>query len=384
MPELKKCAVSGKCGGCQYTGLPYEEQLDKKQKYIEKLLKGFGPVSRIIGMEDPYHYRNKVHHVFSRGRSGEVISGSYSAGTHRVIKVDGCLIEDQICQEIIFSIRKLAASFKLRPYDEDLKTGLLRHVLVRRGFSSGEVMVVLVLAGRELPGKNNFIKALLALHPEITTIVISVNNKKTSMVLGESFRTIYGPGFIRDQLCGCTFRISPDSFYQVNPMQTEILYGIVRDCALLTGKERVLDAYCGIGTIGMSLAASAGQVIGAELNGSAVQDAITNSKDNHISNIRFYKADAGSFIDSLARNGESLDVIIMDPPRSGSTKQFINSAVRIAPSRIIYVSCGPESLARDLKLFRQQGYIPERIQPVDMFPFTVHVETVVLMSRVEK
>ena len=379
MAELKKCAAAKKCGGCIYTGTPYAEQLAKKQKYIEDLLGKFGKVSPIIGMDAPENYRNKVHHVIFRGRGGEIVSGCYAAGTHDPVRVDGCLIEDRASQKIIFTIRELARSFKLQPYDEDLKKGLLRHVLVRRGFASGEIMVVLVLSGKELPGKNAFVKALLALHPEITTIIINVNNKKTSMVLGDNNRTVYGPGFIRDTLCGCTFRISPDSFYQVNPVQTEVLYGIAAEYAALTGAETVLDAYCGIGTIGLSLAGRAKKVIGVELNGNAVADAISNARENSITNARFYRGDAGGFLERMAAAGEKPDVIIMDPPRSGSSRQFINSAAKVSPERIVYISCGPESLKRDLQIFKGLGYKTEKIQPVDMFPYTEHVECACLL-----
>lgn len=396
MAELEKCAVSGKCGGCVYTGISYEKQLEKKQKYMEGLLGKFGKVLPIIGMDDPAHYRNKVHHVIGSGKSGGIISGCYAAGTHKVINVNGCLIEDEICQKIIFTIRDLARSFKLKPYDEDLRRGLLRHVLVRRGFESGEVMVVLVLSGRELPGKNAFVKALLALHPEITTIVININSKKTSMVLGDKNIPIYGPGYITDTLCGCRFRISPDSFYQVNPVQTEVLYKTAAKYAALTGEETVLDAYCGIGTIGLSMAGQARRVIGVELNGNAVRDAMANAELNHIKNARFYKGDAGAFLDRLAGNGgrakdgkdampaEKPDVIIMDPPRSGSSVQFITSAVRISPKRIVYISCGPESLKRDLQTFKKLGYHVGEMQPVDMFPYTEHVECCVLLERMSR
>ena len=381
MTELKKCNVSKKCGGCIYTGTPYSEQLEKKQKYIEGLLGKFGRVEPIIGMSDPEHYRNKVHHVVFRGRSGEIVSGCYAAGTHDPVRVDGCLIEDEKCQNIIFTIRDLARSFRLQPYDEDLRRGILRHVLVRRGFASGEIMVVLVLSGRELPGRAAFVKALLAIHPDITTVIINVNNKNTSMVLGDYNRTVYGPGFIRDTLCGCTFRISPDSFYQVNPVQTEVLYSLAAEYAGLTGGETVLDAYCGIGTIGLSLAGKAKRVIGVELNGNAVADAMVNARENGITNARFYRGDAGGFLERMAAAGEKPDVIIMDPPRSGSTRQFITSAVRVSPKRIVYISCGPESLKRDLQIFKGMGYKAQKIQPVDMFPFTEHIETAVALSK---
>ena len=218
------CRSAKKCGGCQYQGVPYEEQLKKKQKMEEKLLGKFCKVSPIIGMENPYHYRNKVHSAFGRDRKGNIISGTYEASTHHIIPVEDCLIEDEKCQEIIRTIRGMLKSFKIKTYDEDTGYGLLRHVMVRRGFQTGEIMVILVLGSPILPSKNNFVKALRQVHPEITTVILNINDKRTSMVLGEREKAIYGPGFIRDRLCGCTFRISPKSFYQVNPVQTEILY----------------------------------------------------------------------------------------------------------------------------------------------------------------
>ena len=238
------CSVAKKCGGCRYQGVSYKEQLRRKQKITEGLLKKFGKVEPIIGMEDPYYYRNKVHAAFGRDRKGNVISGIYEEKSHRIVSVDDCMIEDKKSQEIIRTIRELLPSFKIKTYNEDTGYGLLRHVLIRRGFETGEIMVVLVLGSPILPSKNNFVKALRKVHPEITTVVLNVNNKQTSMVLGEKEKPIYGPGFIKDRLCGCTFRISPKSFYQVNPVQTEILYNTAMDYAELTGKETVIDAYC--------------------------------------------------------------------------------------------------------------------------------------------
>ena len=249
--EPEACKVAKKCGGCQYQGVPYKEQLKKKQKMVNALLSKYGKVEPIIGMENPYYYRNKVHAVFDRDRKGNIVSGTYEAKTHRVVPVENCLIEDKKSQEIIRTIRGLLKSFKIKTYDEDTGYGLLRHVLVRRGFETGEIMVVLVLGSPILPSKNNFVKALRKEHPEITTVVLNINDRKTSMILGEREKVLYGKGFIRDELCGCTFRISPKSFYQVNPVQTEILYQKAIEFAHLTGKESVIDAYCGIGTIGL-------------------------------------------------------------------------------------------------------------------------------------
>lgn len=219
--EPEACKVAKKCGGCQYQGVPYKEQLKKKQKMVNALLSKYGKVEPIIGMENPYYYRNKVHAVFDRDRKGNIVSGTYEAKTHRVVPVENCLIEDKKSQEIIRTIRGLLKSFKIKTYDEDTGYGLFRHVLIRRGFKSGEIMVVLVLGSPILPSSNNFVKALRKEHPEITTVVLNINDRKTSMILGEREKVLYGKGFIRDELCGCTFRISPKSFYQVNPVQTE-------------------------------------------------------------------------------------------------------------------------------------------------------------------
>ena len=375
------CPHAKKCGGCQYQGMDYAAQLKKKQKEMNKLLKDFGKPEPIIGMKDPLHYRNKVHAVFGRTRKGEIVSGTYEAGTHKIVNIDECMIEDEISQSIIRTIRGLLRSFKIRTYDEDTGYGLLRHVLVRRGFTTGQVMVVLVLSSPILPSKNNFVKALRKEHTEITTVVLNVNDKKTSMVLGERDIVLYGKGYIEDILCGCTFRISPQSFYQVNPVQTERLYQTAMDYAELTGKERVIDAYCGIGTIGMVAAKKAREVIGVELNRNAVKDARTNAKLNQIKNITFYEGDAGRFMVSMAEEGEKADVVFMDPPRSGSDEAFLSSVIRLAQKRIVYVSCGPDTLARDLKYLTRNGYQVRKMQPVDMFGFTEHCEMVVQLVK---
>lgn len=379
--NVTTCPYAKKCGGCQYQGMDYAAQLKKKQKEMNKLLKDFGKPDPIIGMKDPLHYRNKVHAVFGRTRKGEIVSGTYEAGTHKIVNIDECMIEDEISQSIIRTIRGLLRSFKIRTYDEDTGYGLLRHVLVRRGFTTGQVMVVLVLSSPILPSKNNFVKALRKEHPEITTVVLNVNDKKTSMVLGERDIVLYGKGYIEDILCGCTFRISPQSFYQVNPVQTERLYQTAMDYAELTGKERVIDAYCGIGTIGMVAAKKVREVIGVELNRNAIKDARINAKLNQIKNIAFYEGDAGRFMVSMAEEGEKADVVFMDPPRSGSDEAFLSSVIRLAPKRIVYVSCGPDTLARDLKYLVRNGYQVRKMQPVDMFGFTEHCEMVVQLVK---
>ena len=376
-----KCNISKKCGGCQFQGIPYKEQLKKKQKKEQSLLGAYGKVCSIIGMENPYYYRNKVHAVFDSDRKGNIISCIYEEGTHRVVPVENCLIEDEKSQEIIRTIRGMLKSFKIRTYDEDTGYGLLRHVLIRRGFSTGEIMVVLVTGSPIFPSKNNFVKALRKAHPEITTVVLNVNDRQTSMVLGDREKPIFGPGFIKDRLCGCMFRISPKSFYQVNPVQTEILYQTAIDYASLTGKEAVIDAYCGIGTIGLIAAKKAGKVIGVELNKDAVKDARINAKENKITNAAFFQGDAGRFMVEMAAKGEKADVVFMDPPRAGSDERFLSSVVKLSPKKVIYISCNPETLARDLKYLTKHHYKVEKIQPVDMFPFCDHCETVCSLSR---
>lgn len=379
--KIAACKAAKKCGGCQYQGIPYEKQLQDKQKAVRQLMQPFCKTAGITGMKDPYHYRNKVHAVFARKKDGTIISGVYEEGTHRVVPVETCQIEDEKADAIINDIRGLLKSFKIKIYNEDTGYGLLRHVLIRRGFSTGEIMVVLVLGSPVMPSKNNFVKALRKLHPEITTVVLNVNDKRTSMVLGDRETTIYGKGYIEDVLCGLRFRISSKSFYQINPVQTEKLYGKAMELAGLSGTERVIDAYCGIGTIGMVAAKSAKEVIGVELNPDAVRDAVKNAKHNQMKNIRFYQDDAGRFMEKMAALGEKADVVFMDPPRSGSTEQFMKSVVTLAPKKIVYISCDPQTQARDLKYLTRYGYKAMGAYPYDMFPFTKHAENIVLLTK---
>lgn len=379
--ENKRCPHSKKCGGCQLQNLTYPEQLEWKNRLCIKLLGQFAHVEPIIGMESPYHYRNKVQAAFGTTRAGRIISGIYQSSTHNIVAVDSCMTEDKAADKIITDTRKLLADFKMTAYNEVTGRGFLRHVLVKRGFATNEIMVVLVTGTPVFPARSNFLRALLKLHPEITTVVQNVNDRFTSMLLGPNEKTLFGPGFITDVLCGLKFRISAKSFYQINPVQTEVLYGKAMEFAGLTGRETVIDAYCGIGTIGMIAAKTAGQVLGVEVNRDAVRDAIANAKLNNMKNIRFICADAGEFMVDMAQNGEHCDVLLMDPPRAGSDRAFLSSAVTLAPKRIVYVSCNPETLARDLHFLTKRGYRVEKIQPVDMFPHTNHVETVVLLSH---
>ena len=377
------CPVYKKCGGCQLQNLTYEEQLRFKQNKVVKLLKSFGRVEPIIGMENPYHYRNKVQAAFFTDRKGKIHSGVYQSGTHRIVSVVDCQIEDRLADEIIVAIRKMLPSFRLTTYNEDTRKGFLRHVLVKRGFSTNQVMVVLVTGTPIFPSKNNFVKALREKFPQIITVVQNINPFKTNLVLGDRQIVLYGKGYIEDELCSCRFRISPKSFYQINPAQTEILYGKAIEFAGLKGSDTVLDTYCGVGTIGIIAAKhGAGQVVGVELNGDAVRDAIQNAKANQLNNIRFFKGDAGEFMELVAEEDKKPDIVMMDPPRAGSSEQFLSSLIKMSPKTVVYVSCNPETLARDLDYLRKNSdYRVKKIQPVDMFPHTQHVETVVLMTR---
>ncbi len=376
------CPVSSKCGGCQLLEQPYLEQLEDKEKIVSKLLAPYGKLEQIKGMDFPYFYRNKVHAVFAQAKGGKIISGVYREGSHEVVQVDKCLIEDQQADAIIGTIEKLLPSFKIKPYNEDRGYGFLRHVLIRVGHNSKEIMVVLVTASSVFPSKNNFIKALRREHPQITTIVQNINNRNTSMVLGEQEKVLYGPGYIVDILCGKSFKISPKSFYQINSIQTELLYHTAMEFADFQGNEKVLDAYCGIGTIGIVASDYVQEVVGVELNVDAVSDAKGNARKNQVKNIHFYQGDAGKFMVKMAEKGEAVDVVLMDPPRAGSDEAFLKSTVRLNPKKIVYISCNPQTLARDLSFLTKHGYQMKRAMAFDMFPqCEAHVECVALLHR---
>ena len=382
------CKLRAKnCGGCPLLGLDYAAQLKQKEEKVRALVGKYGPVHPIRGMEQPYHYRNKVISTFASGWGGKLTSGIYAANSHKVLPVESCLLQDEVLDKTMQAVRAAANACRYQPYDEDKGTGLVRHCLLRRGVATGQVMVVLVTAQPVLPGAKNFVKALLAETAQrgvtVTTVVQNVNSRKTSVVLGEAEKVLYGKGFILDTLCGKTYAISPRSFYQINHAQTEVLYGLAVEAAKLTGKEVVLDAYCGIGTIGLTAADHAKQVVGVELNRDAVQDAIGNARHNGVKNARFFAADATRWIREAAAAGEKADVIFMDPPREGSTPEFLASVARMAPKRVVYVSCNPVTLARDLATLTKLGYKAEGFTPVDMFPHTEHIETVVLLSKGE-
>ena len=368
-----------KCGGCPLLALPYREQLAKKQARLQELLGGFAPVKAVQGMAEPLHYRNKAIASFATQR-GKLVCGLYAEGTHRVLPGADCLLQEEILNKTLAAVLDAARACRWTAYDEDRGTGLLRHTVLRSS-CSGKVLVTLVTPGPDLPGSKNFCTALRKKAPWIVSIVQNINPTRSSAVLGSREKTLYGPGFVLDTLCGTQFAISSRSFYQVNRTQTEVLYKKALELAKLTGRETVIDAYCGIGTIGLCAAPLAKQVIGVERNPAAVKDAAANARRNKIANARFVCADATEWMAAAAGEGLHPDVVFLDPPRAGSTPECIAAVNKMKPRRVVYVSCDPETLARDVAAFTRLGWRAAKFCPVDLFPQTRHVETVVLLSH---
>ena len=368
-----------KCGGCPLLALPYREQLAKKQARLQELLGGFAPVKAVQGMAEPQHYRNKAIASFATQR-GKLVCGLYAEGTHRVLPGADCLLQEEILNKTLAAVLDAARACRWTAYDEDRGTGLLRHTVLRSS-CSGKVLVTLVTPGPDLPGSKNFCTVLRKKAPWVVSIVQNINPTRSSAVLGSREKTLYGPGFVLDTLCGTQFAISSRSFYQVNRTQTEVLYKKALELAKLTGRETVIDAYCGIGTIGLCAAPLAKQVIGVERNPAAVKDAAANARRNKIANARFVCADATEWMAAAAGEGLHPDVVFLDPPRAGSTPECIAAVNKMKPRRVVYVSCDPETLARDVAAFTRLGWRAAKFCPVDLFPQTKHVETVVLLSH---
>lgn len=387
MKSYKKCPLERECGGCQLMAYPYPVQLEYKQEHVQDMLGQFGPIAPILGMEDPTHYRHKVQAVFGRDYSGKVISGIYREGSHQIIPIRDCLVEHPTADAILATIRSLMTRYGIDPYDEDEQIGYIRHVLIKVSRSNGEAMVVLVCGQWPLPSKDLFLSSLRQRHPEITTIALNINRDQTSMVLSEiPEKIIYGKGYIEEELNGLKFRISPKSFFQVNPAQAERLYTIAMKMAQLTPNDAVIDAYCGTGTIAL-IAAHEGvrQVLGIESNPGAVDDALRNAQSNQLGNVQFIASDASVYIKQMAKEKQSCDVLFLDPPRSGSDERFLAAALKMGPRKIIYISCNPRTLERDLRyMLKFSPYEVRGIQPVDMFPHTEHIETVVLLQRIQE
>ena len=428
------CLVDARCGGCKNLCVPYTKQLIDKQLRIERLFAPLAPdgaISLIKGMKDPYHYRNKVISPFAPGKKlpprgqdrkatdprdrkaadarsakggkgkrpqarYEILTGMYVAGSHELVPTDKCLIENETAKKVVLAVRDIMRKHDVAPYREDTGTGFMRHVVVRVGHTSGEVLVTLVTNSDDFPSSKSFCRELIRLCPAVTTVVQNVNERQTNVILGDKERVLYGPGFILDELCGLSFRISSKSFYQVNATQTEVLYRTAMELADFDGTQVAIDAYCGTGPIGLVAAKSgAARVIGVDSVESAVRDARTNARHNGVENAEFVAADATDFMCELAKEGvlgaESTEegaragglVVLMDPPRAGSTEEFLRAAAALAPERIVYISCNPETQARDVEFLDSLGYAVVAVQPVDMFPHTDHIECIVALEPVD-
>jgi 23S rRNA (uracil1939-C5)-methyltransferase len=375
-----RCGVCTACGGCQFQQLAYPAQLEYKTNKVKDafrrhLKKDFN-VLPCIGMDDPYNYRNKIQVPIGRDPHGHIVTGFYRSGTHKIVPIDECHIEDKRAGVILKEIKSLIKQFRYEPYNEDTRTGIFRHILIRTSYHYDEIMVTLVTNADEFKGKNNFVKELIKRVPSIKTVVQNINTRDTNVILGEKERILYGSGTIKDSILGVDFIISSKSFFQVNPIQVEQLYSKAIDAAKLSKDDVVFDAYCGIGTISLIASKQCKSVLGVEIVNEAIKDAVKNAKLNKIENAKFICGDAGETLEKLANEDTHFDCVFVDPPRKGLDEKFINSLLRVKPKKLVYVSCDPETLARDINILSKE-YKINSIQPVDMFPFTFHVETIV-------
>lgn len=379
------CPVAKKCGGCSYAGKTYFEQTAAKEKLVKSLISPFCEVLPIHHCENPLYYRNKVHSAFKKLRNGRIICGPYEANSHRIVETDSCLIENKTASAIIRDCAAIAERLKISIYNEVNGTGDLRRILVRTADATGEVMVVLVIGSAYFNKKKLFTDELLKLHPEITTLLINVNKRHDSMILGsDEVKKVKGSGYITDEILGKRFRVSADSFMQSNHDQAEILYSEAIRLADFEGDEVCIDAYCGTGSTTLSFANFVGEITGVEIKEAAYKDAIKNAKINNIEKARFVLGDATLYMEKLAKTDAKIDCVILDPTRAGTTIKFIKACGKLKPSKIVYISCCAETLARDLKVFETQGYKAQIAKPVDMFPWTDKVETIVILYRDSK
>ena len=403
----ERCPSARRCGGCQIQAVDYQEQLRLKEKKVYNNLKRIGGLSSlllpggeetteqtkeeternavvmepIIGMENPWRYRNKAQFPFGRNKDGNIVTGFYAGRTHDIVEQEDCLLGVEENREILSIIRNFMEEYKIEPYNEETHRGLVRHVLIRKGFQTGEIMVCLVINGRKLPGQQALTECLMDI-PGMASISLNVNQEKTNVILGKEIINLWGEGHITDYIVAVRYRISPLSFYQVNPVQTELLYGTALEYAGLTGNETVWDLYCGIGTISLFLAQKAKQVYGVEIVPQAIDDARENARLNHMENVEFFVGKAEEVLpEQYERNQIYADVIVVDPPRKGCDEKCLETIVKMSPKRVVYVSCNSSTLARDVKYLEERGYRTERVRCVDMFPHSGHVETVCLLSK---
>lgn len=388
---IPSCPVARQCGGCQLQAMSYEEQLKFKERKVMNNLIRIGKFAEdeihmlpIMGMEEPWRYRNKAQFPFGKDKDGNVIAGFYAGRTHAIVEAEDCLLGVEENREILDIVKQFMKEMKIEPYDELSHKGLVRHVLIRKGFKTGEIMVCMVINGNKLPGKERLVEMLTGGDgvKGMTSISYSVNQEKTNVIMGKEIVNLYGPGYITDYIGNVKYQISPLSFYQVNPVQTERLYGTALEYAGLTGNEIVWDLYCGIGTISLFLAQKAKKVYGVEIVPQAIEDARRNAEINGIHNAEFFVGKAEEVLpEQFEKNHVYADVIVVDPPRKGCDAVCLDTILKMRPERVVYVSCDSATLARDLRYLADGGYVVERGRCCDMFPGTVHVETVCLLVR---
>lgn len=386
-----KCPVAKACGGCTLMAMSYEKQLEFKRKLIENNLTRIGglkdvEVPPVIGMDNPYRYRNKAQFPVGTDKDGNIVMGFYAGRTHSIIPNEDCLIGADINAGILAVIKDYMLKNHIKPYDENSQTGLVRHVLIRTGFTTGEIMVCLVINGEKLPKSDELVKSLLNLHfsddRKIASIMTNTNTENTNVILGRKCSLLYGREYIEDYIGDVKYQIGPLSFYQVNPVQTKILYGLALEFAGLTGNETVWDLYCGIGTISLFLAQKARKVYGVEIVPEAIADAKNNARINGFDNVEFYVGKAEEVLpDKYEKENVYAEVIVVDPPRKGCDETLLETMIKMSPERIVYVSCDSATLARDLKYLTERGYEVKRVQGVDQFCHSGHVETVCLLSK---
>ncbi|MCL1950927.1 MAG: 23S rRNA (uracil(1939)-C(5))-methyltransferase RlmD [Turicibacter sp.] len=381
------CPIYKQCGGCQLQHLAYPAQLEEKQQLVASHLARIGKLDAqlvlpTIGMEEPWRYRNKTQVPFGKDELGNVVAGFYKRRSHEIMDMGECLIQTEITDAIVRTVKELSQEFGIEPYDESSMTGIIRHLVVRIGFKTGEIMVTFVTKGKKFPYKDEVIERLLKEYKNIKSIAQNINLKATNVIFGDETRILYGEPYIYDELDGIRFAISPRSFYQINPIQTEILYKKAVEFAGLTGNEIVFDAYCGIGTITLFLARHAKKVYGVEIVPEAIADAHSNARLNGVENVQFEVGKSEAVIPKWLKEGIIPDVIVVDPPRKGCEKSLLEAFIEVAPKRIVYVSCDSSTLARDLAILAEGGYEVQAVQPVDMFPQTNHIENVALLTRV--
>lgn len=383
-----KCPVARQCGGCQLQAMSYEEQLKFKERKVKNHLLRIGKFKEdeihmlpIMGMKEPWRYRNKAQFPFGLDKNGNIVAGFYAGRTHDIIECEDCLLGVEENKDILGIIKGFMRVHGIRPYDETTHKGLVRHALIRKGFHSGEIMVCLVINGKDIPAKEQLVEELCQVKG-MTSISYSINQEKTNVIMGKEIVNLYGPGYITDNIGNVTYQISPLSFYQVNPVQTEKLYGTALEYAGLTGNETVWDLYCGIGTISLFLAQNAKKVYGVEIVPQAIEDARRNAALNNITNAEFFTGKAEEVLpEQYEKNKVYADVIVVDPPRKGCDQVCLDTILKMAPKRVVYVSCDSSTLARDLRYLADGGYEVEKVRCCDMFGQSCHVETVCLLSK---